>query len=113
MGSSQKLLQDPTAGPHTVNLFSVHKKLSSLFVQEKLVVIINNSNYFYRQELLRGEDWHLLCLVGFLHENAHLGCCCWDRLFHLRVLYPGHQHLEVLQTIYFCLMILNIKENAL
>lgn len=47
------------------------------------------------QEVLWGEDWDLLCLVGFLHNHAHSGSCCWTGMFHLWLQDSRNQHVEV------------------
>lgn len=51
--------------------------------------------FFSPQEVLWGEDWHLLCLVGFLHNNARSGSCCGTGLFHLWIQDSRNQHVEV------------------
>lgn len=47
------------------------------------------------QEVLRGEDRHLLRLAGILHDDAGSGGCGGTGLFHLWIQDSGNQHVEV------------------
>lgn len=99
MGSSQKLLQDAATEPHQVNrhvaafIIQYARRVLYVFV---LALSHRRSNHcLLSQEVLRGEDRHLLCLVGFLHNNAGSGCCRGSGMFHLWIQDSRYQHLEV------------------
>lgn len=89
VGSPQELLQDAAARPHQVTAAPRgegrgRQRRSELRCCRGVP-----------QEVLRGEDRHLLRLAGLLHHHAGAGRHRGPGMLHLRIQESGDQHLEV------------------